>query len=323
MDKSEIRKDYFLDKYVIIAPKRAKRPHKILKKEDDQLANCFFCPTNIGSDEIILQEVKSENGGWDILVTKNKFPALTETNPRAFGSQEIIIETPVHGQEIHEMSLDHIEKLLDVYIDRFVANEAIKGVKYTIVFKNEGGKAGASIAHSHSQVIALPMLPPTLEEESLAFSKYQLENESCPYCDIIKKEEGKSRIIWEDENLFVLAPYASQSPYGAWFIPKRHFKSMNEMTASEKKSFAKALKNVLGKLDEIDVAYNFFFHNAITGMDDYHMHIELAPRPNVWAGLELGTGVIINPIPPEYAAKFYRGEIAFEVEEDKKHLKVG
>lgn len=321
MEKSEIRKDYFLNRYVIIAPKRAKRPHKVLKKAEDQLSSCFFCPDSL-HDETILQEIKGKDGNWDILVTQNKFPALTTENPRAFGSQEIIIESPTHGQEIHEMSLEHIIKLIDVYIDRYNANEAIEGVKYTIVFKNEGGKAGASVSHSHSQVIALPLLPPAVEEESLAFSRYRLEKESCPYCDIIAKEEGKPRVIWEDENIFVLAPFASQSPYGAWFIPKRHFKKMSEINEGEKKSLAKSLKVILGKLDEIDVAYNFFFHNAVSGTDDYHMHLELSPRPNVWAGLELGTGVIINPIPPEYAAKFYRGEVALELTEDKKHIKI-
>lgn len=321
MEKSEIRKDYFLDKYVIIAPKRAKRPHKVSHKEEDQIGNCYFCPQNL-TDEKIKQIVKGENGDWEILVTANKFPALSTNNPRAFGEQEIIIETPKHGVELHELSIEHITKLIDVYIDRYNELEKIPGIKYTIVFKNEGGKAGASIAHSHSQVIALPLLPPSIEEESLAYSKYQLENNSCPYCDIIKKETDKPRVIWEDDHFFGFAPFASQSPYGVWFVPKRHFKSMAEMNEGEKRSLATALKKSLAKLDDIDLAYNFFFHNSVN-KDDYHMHIELAPRPNVWAGLELGTGVIINPIPPEYAAKFYRGEIVIGLDDDKKHIRVG
>lgn len=321
MEKSEIRKDYFLDKYVIIAPKRAKRPHRVPRKDDDQIANCYFCPQNL-KDETIELEIKGENGDWEILVTGNKFPALSLDNPRAFGKQEIIIETPRHGVELHELSVSHIVKLIDVYINRYTELDKIDGIKYTIVFKNEGGKAGASIAHSHSQIIALPLLPPAVEEESLAYSKYQIEHASCPFCDIIKQETDKPRVIWEDEHFFVLAPFASQSPYGAWFMPKRHFREISEMTGSEKKSLAEALKVVLAKLDDIDLAYNFFFHNAVN-KDDYHMHIELAPRPNIWAGFELGTGVIINPIPPEYAAKFYRGEIELELEEDKKHIKIG
>jgi UDPglucose--hexose-1-phosphate uridylyltransferase len=181
----------------------------------------------------------------------------------------------------------------------------IKGIKYVIVFKNEGGKAGASIAHSHSQVIALPLIPPEIKKEYEDYGDYRVEHGSCPFCDAIKTEEGKSRVIWEDKNLFVLSPFASQFPYGAWFLPKRHFKSMDEITESEKASFAKALKIMLAKLDQIDVAYNYFFHNSVNG-EDFHMHLKLEPRPNVWAGLELGTGVIINAVPPEDAAKFYQ-----------------
>ncbi len=304
MDKSEIRKDYFQEKYVIIAPKRAKRPHKILVKEDDQSVLCNFCPDQIEKESIVSKITNHENE-WEVLVIDNKFPALTKDNPRAFGKQEVVIETPEHNKEIHELPINHIEKIIDVYIERFNTLSKINGVRYVIVFKNEGGKAGASISHSHSQVVALPLLPPDIKEEYQSYSNYQVENGTCPYCDIINNESGKRRVIWEDEHFFVVSPFASQYPYGAWFIPKRHFKTMNEMSAGEKKSLATAIKKLLAKLDTIDAAYNYFFHNSVKG-EDYHMHLKLEPRPNIWAGLELGTGVVINPIPPEDATKFYR-----------------
>jgi UDPglucose--hexose-1-phosphate uridylyltransferase len=217
--------------------------------------------------------------------------------------------------------LEEIEIILEVYQERFVSLSNIPGIKYVLVFKNEGGKAGASIPHAHSQVYALSLLPPEIKREFEAYNDYKLEKYSCPYCDIIKKEEGKNRVIWEDDNFFVLSPFASDSPYGAWFIPKRHVKAITELTKTEKKSLAKAMKLVLTRLDDIDVSYNYFFHNA-TESSDYHMNLKLEPRPNVWAGLELGTGIIINPIPPEFAAKFYRDEIKLELTEDKKHIKV-
>lgn len=149
------------------------------------------------------------------------------------------------------------------------------------------------------------MVPPKVIREATATNNYINEKGTCPYCDIIESERGGPRVIWEDENLFVLAPYASESPYGAWFIPKRHLESIGRLKDSEKRSIARAFKKVLGKLDEIDVAYNYFFQNSLDH-DSHHMVIKLSPRPNVWAGLELGTGVIINPVPPEEAARFYR-----------------
>lgn len=302
---SEIRKDYFTDNYVIIAPKRNKRPDAIQKiKDDASCTDCHFCPDNIDQPTILRSGGKGKN--WKVLVLPNKFPALTLDNHKAFGKQEVIIETPEHNKEINELSLEHIEEILDVYISRFETLRNTKGIKYVLVFKNEGGKAGASMAHSHSQIVALPIVPPMIKGEYQSYANYYLENNTCPYCDIIKNEKKeKTRVIFEDENLFVLSPFASNAPYGAWFIPKRHFRLMSEMTVSEKQSFAKAMKKILGKLDSIDYPYNYFFHNAVNS-EDYHMHMKLAPRPNIWAGVELGTGVIINAVPPEDAAKFYR-----------------
>ncbi len=304
MDQSEIRKDYFQNKYVIIAPKRAKRPQKVLKKEEATSTPCYFCPEQVDKEFIVAKDPKAGQA-WKILTVLNKYPALTEDNHEAFGRQEVIIETPDHAKEIHELPLDHIEKIIDTYIDRYEAMKKIEEIKYVIVFKNEGGKAGASIAHSHSQIIALPIVPPDLKTEYEAYADYFVENGRCPYCDIIDKEKKSNLVIWEDSHFFVLSPSASQYPYGAYFLPKRHFKTMSDMNIQEKQSLAKALKKVLAKLDDVDMAYNYFFHSAVNN-EDYHMHLKLEPRPNIWAGLELGTGIIINTVPPEDAAKFYR-----------------
>jgi UDPglucose--hexose-1-phosphate uridylyltransferase len=306
MQKSEIRKDYFLDRYVIIAPKRNKRPDKVAKVPDENAGDCYFCPPLVDTPgrETTVFEKKDEHGKWKIKVIKNKFPALSLDNIKAYGSQELVIETPEHNKEIHELPLNHIEEIIEAYIKRYVALKKMEGVCYVLVFKNEGGKAGASIPHSHSQIYALPMIPPKIADESSAMDDYIRKHNSCPYCDIIKSEKAGPRVIWEDKHLFVLAPYASESPYGAWFIPKRHVHSIDFLTKEEISSFAHALKKLLLKLDEIDVSYNYFFLNSLE-LESHHMIMKLAPRPNVWAGLELGTGIVINPIAPEDAVKFY------------------
>lgn len=307
MTKSEIRKDYFKDEYIIFAPSRSERPQTIENPAVvETTENCHFCPRNF-HDEAITYRDDGYGDDWEVISIVNKFAALTPDNDSAYGQAEVIVETRKHGMDINDFSVDHIVRVFNAYIDRFTNLKNMDGIKHVIVFKNEGGKAGASIAHTHSQVIALPILPPKVEAEAMAYNKYYLEHAICPYCDIIKLETDKSRVIWEDDNLFVLAPYASNSPYGAWFIPKRHIRLISELTRGEKESFAIAMKIVLGKLDEIGVSYNYFVENAIN-REDYHMHIKLAPRPNVWAGLELGTGVIINSILPEHAAEIYRGE---------------
>lgn len=305
--QSEIRKDYFLDRYVVFAPKRLKKPQKVYQKPETKIEKCVFCPPLVDdkTKQIQIKDYFVEGGQWKVKVIGNLYPALTLNNVKAYGEQEIIIETPEHGKEIHELPLDHIEKVFDVYADRYNYLMKKEGICYTIVFKNEGGKAGASIEHSHSQVISLPMIPPKIAHEASAIDDYMKKNNSCPYCDIIKSESGGPREIFSDSHFFVLAPYASESPYGAWFIPKRHIRLLSDLNAEEKRSLAKFFKKILAKLDELDISYNYFFQNSLE-LEPHHLIIKLAPRPNIWAGLELGTGIIINPILPEVAAEFYR-----------------
>lgn len=306
MKKNEIRKHYFQDKYVIIAPKRGKRPHNVKAAGEKYSVqkSCFMCP---GSKEKVVYQIRDDRNGWLVRVLQNAYPALTLDSKYAYGKQEIVVETSEHNKEIHELSIDHIKKILEVYSERFEALSSLPKIRYVLVFKNEGGKAGESIAHAHSQIIALPMLPPLIREEILEVDRYMLENKTCPYCDVIKNEKKSPRVAWEDKNIFVLCPFASESPYGVWFMPKRHVGSLHDMSQEEKSSLAHALKYILAKLDKLDLSYNFFFHNSVEDCG-HHMILKLAPRPNVWAGLELGTGVIINTVPPEDAARFYRKE---------------
>jgi UDPglucose--hexose-1-phosphate uridylyltransferase len=277
------------------------------EKITEPRGTCHFCPDYF-HDEIITYQDNNYSGEWEIVSVVNKFAALSPNNPDAYGQSEVIIETRKHAMDINDFSVDHIVRIFNAYINRFDELRNMDRIKHVIVFKNEGGKAGDSIAHTHSQVIAMPFLPPKNEIEAIAYNKYRLKHATCPYCDVIQKETGKPRVIWEDENLFVLAPYASNAPYAAWLLPKRHVRFLSDLTRSEKESIAMAFKIVLGKLDELGISYNYFVENAIN-QEDYHMHIKLVPRPNVWGGVEMGSGIIINPIAPEYAAKIYRGEI--------------
>src|SRR3972149_11942709 len=144
MKKSEIRKHYFLDRYVVFAPKRNLRPQKISEedkaKKEAAKESCFFC-----SDELtdkIISSVK-EGKKWEIAVIENKFPALTLKNKRAYGKQEVIIETPEHHKEFSDLTIEQIGKVLRVYDQRIEELSKIKGIKYVLVFKNDGGKAGA------------------------------------------------------------------------------------------------------------------------------------------------------------------------------------
>jgi UDPglucose--hexose-1-phosphate uridylyltransferase len=180
-----------------------------------------------------------------------------------------------------------------------------KKLDYILCFKNQGSKAGASIIHAHSQVFATSIVPPELQVEALIVNHYKAEHKTCPYCDIIKKEMKSKRKIFEDKNVAVFTPYASEYHYEVWIFPKRHVDNITLLKPTELKSFATALKLILGKLHTIDLSFNMFLHNVVSNKDQ-HLYLKIQPRDSVWAGVELGSGLIINSVSPELAAKFYR-----------------
>ncbi len=304
---SEIRKHYFRDSYVIIAPKRAVRPHLSDNGQTEKNDVCHFCPHNF-TDEKITYRQDNENHDWEITAVTNKFAAVGTDNPNFSGQAEVIIETRKHGINMGSFSVGHIINIIKAYIDRYNGLMNMDGIKHVSLFKNEGKQAGASLAHAHSQIMAIPLVPPRVTAELMDYNNYKSLNHQCPYCDIIDQESKGPRLVWEDNNFVCFTPYYSELPYETWLMPKRHIDLLSNLSHEEKVSLAKAMKLIIGKLESVNIPYNFFFDNAPNN-DDYHTKLRITPRPNVWAGFELSTGILINPISPEYAAEFYKGNI--------------
>lgn len=302
---SEIRKDYIQEKYVIIAPRRGKRPRdfEILVQKPGHPSPCVFCPNHIESKLIIEQYGEGKN--WQIMVLKNKFPAVTFDNPRAYGVQEVIVETPDPSKQLEEFPKDHIAKLLKVYSDRTEVISKNKRIEYILIFKNNGGRAGASLSHAHSQIFATQFLPPHLLDKSQQAQKYKLKHGTCVYCDVVKKERVGPRFIWEDDLTIAFCPLAPMHNYELWIMPKRHLDNITALTDVERQSFAAILRRMLKKIGELRLPYNYYFHQVIRD-EDQHLYLKITPRGSVWAGVEIGSGVVINPISPEDAATFYR-----------------
>lgn len=302
--RSEFRKAYLLNKYVLITPGRAKRPRDI--KEQTILsrnADCPFCPAQIKSEKLL--DYIGEKNDWQVASIANIFPAVALDNDRAYGTQEVIIETPDHTKELYQLEEAQIEKVLRMYARRTEALSKNEKIDYILCFKNQGSKAGASIIHPHSQIFATHILPPDIHEELGMAQTYRVEKKTCPYCDIIAREMRGARKIIEDDNVAALAPYASEFHYEAWIFTKRHIDNITNMNAAEFKSLAKVLKKILTKLDEIDLSYNYFLHQVVSSRDQ-HFYLKIQPRDSIWAGVELGSGLVINSVPPEEAAAFYR-----------------
>lgn len=306
MKKPEIRKDYIQEKYVIIAPKRGKRPHDTVRPQQAQkkmVTSCIFCPNNLHGVPSLYKKGKDDD--WDINIIANKYPAVSLDNDKAYGQQEVVVETSDHTLELEDLSTEHITDLLDAYSERTKEISKNKEIDYILIFKNDGGVAGASLQHAHSQIFATKFLPPHLLDKSQRQQAYKLKHGNCVYCDVIAKESKSPRLIYKDKNVVAFTPYASMFNYEAWIMPIAHRDNITELTTAEKKSFAKVLKHLLIKIGDLDLPYNFYFHQVIND-NDQHLYMKVVPRGSVWAGVEIGSGLIINPIDPADAAEFYR-----------------
>ncbi|MFA5022307.1 MAG: galactose-1-phosphate uridylyltransferase [Patescibacteria group bacterium] len=311
MQKSEIRKDYIQEKYVIIAPHRGKRPHDIERMQKLQPAKkeeCVFCPERIDKANKVLMTVKKTKEKaepWAIKVINNKFPSVSTKNPKAYGQQEVVVETPHHIKEIEDLSTKRIAEIFRVYAERTSIISKDKKIDYVLIFKNNGGTAGASLQHAHSQIFATSFLPPHLKDKSLRVQAYSLTHGRCIYCDVIQKERKGPRLVFEDKYMIAFCPWAPMHNYEIWLMPKRHIDNITDISEPERNSLAKFLQKILKKINRLGLPYNYYFHQVIHD-NDQHLYLKITPRGSVWAGVEIGSGLIINPISPEEAAKFYR-----------------
>lgn len=314
---NELRKDYILNRWVIIAKERGKRPNDFLKGEADRKDKgpCFFCPGNEHTTPPEISRIE-EDGRWLIRCFPNKFAATTEemkkvrgefTSMAAYGRHEIIVETPDHDMCLGDLKVEHIAKVMDMYSERILENKKHPGIEYALVFKNKGREAGTSLEHSHTQLVALGVVPTAVQDEVEASKRYVNEKNNCPFCDISKTEMKGKRRIFEDKHMAAFAPFASRFSFEAWIMPKRHVTSLEFLDEEERFSLARILKKLVGGLNSSlnYPPYNFYLHIS-PKREDLHFHLELCPRLSKWAGFELGSGMIINTIPPEMAAKHYR-----------------
>lgn len=298
---SEFRPCYLSNEGVIISTGRDKRPNDINKKTSPK---CQFCPAQI-KKEAVVEKIKV--GKISIISEKNKYPVLSLRNKKAYGTQEVIIETQIHEQKMADFSEKHIAGILKMYIKRTKALSKIPGINYILCFKNDGAAAGASLSHSHSQIFASGIIPQDLKKEAEHIAKRRLGKNSCPYCDIVKKESKSPRRIFSDKHIAAFSPYASRFNYEAWIFTQRHVDNITLLTESEIKSLARAIKMITSKIQKLGFSYNYFLHNVVSDPNQ-HFYVKIQPRHNIWAGLELGSGLVINSVSPEDAAAYYRNK---------------
>jgi UDPglucose--hexose-1-phosphate uridylyltransferase len=285
-----VEKDFLLERYSVISESRSKRPHHFEKSAEKSDGVCFFCPGNEKLTPPTLDRYP-ETGDWKIRVFRNKFPALCPP----LGDHEIIVETEKHGKGIEDLSADELVKVFEMYEKRRKLLEA--KYKHVSIFKNVGRDAGASLPHSHTQILATDFVPRIVAAELKAARAYKQKNKSCPWCNLTLSINEKL-IAHESNDSIAFAAQAPRFSYELWLMPKRHVANFSELTKEEALDFCSIIKKVLTKAKEFG-SYNIAFHHG------FHFHLELLPRVAKHAGFELGDGAYIIDVAPEDAAKFY------------------
>ncbi len=323
---SEFRQNFITKEWVIIAPERKKRPHDF-KKEEAQTKipeydkNCPFCPGNYSEKyEETLFEIK-EGNRWLLRVVKNRYSALhPDTEPMrqrekshlkvmGYGFAEVIIESPYHNKNFSNYTLSEIKNILLAYKNRYdTLSHYHPKIDLILIFKNYGRYAGTSLIHPHSQIIATPIVPLSLRTALLEARVFCDEQGICPFCQMIKEEKEQNvRVPYENENFIAICPFASRTPYEVWILPKRH-NAKFDFNDEELTDFADILSKILKALHKIfpDLSYNYIIKSAPIedhNVEYFHWYLEILPRLTMPAGFEMGSGIYINPTPPEEASK--------------------
>ncbi len=327
----ELRRDPTTGKWVIIATERALRPTDFKSEEDVAKGpeGCAFCEGNehLTPPEIVADRREGtlpNSPGWFVRTIPNKFPALKvegELNRHGLGiydmmngvgAHEVIVESPSHYDSFSTLPLEQVERVLWMFRERMLDLRKDARLKYILIFKNKGKKAGASLEHPHSQLIATPVLPDVVKLELDMALKYYQYKERCIYCDIVENElENAERIIDSNEKFVSFVPFAATVPFEIMILPREHISDFGQIKSAEIKFLAKILQNSLKMLETAvkNVPYNLYIHTSPLdnlNISYYHFHIHIVPRLTQLAGFEWGSGFYINPMVPEQAAEFLR-----------------
>lgn len=326
----EFRQNMVSKEWVIIATERAKRPDQFLQKEEEKKLvppyreDCPFCPGNESKTPPSLFSIE-KNGVWSLRVVPNKFAALQShlTTERkhegrflkadGFGIAEVVIETPCHNRTIDTMDLEEVKNTVMAYKERYIALSKIGQIDLITIFRNYGEKAGTSLEHPHSQIIATPIVPPhvrnPLYQSQLACDTFG----DCIYCGMMEEEQRQQvRVVEETKYFLVLCPFASRSPFETRIYPKIHHSSFTSISDEELTEFASVLQDTLKRLSAglNDPDYNYIIRSA--PVEDcevkyHHWYAVIVPKLTTPAGFEIGTGIYINTTLPEQCAEFLRG----------------
>eukprot|EP00262_Sarcandra_glabra_P002845 TRINITY_DN1322_c0_g1_i1.p1 TRINITY_DN1322_c0_g1~~TRINITY_DN1322_c0_g1_i1.p1 ORF type:complete len:356 (+),score=24.95 TRINITY_DN1322_c0_g1_i1:42-1070(+) len=329
----EIRKDTIYNKWVIFSPARSRRPSDFKSKGPNPNSNSSSsssssCPFCIGREHECAPEIfriPENTPDWKIRVIENLYPALRRDldienlNPpgstfessalTGFGYHDVVIETPKHVVRLSDLTAQEIGDVLMAYKKRIEQLSDYELIQYVQVFKNHGASAGASMSHSHSQIIGLPIIPPTVSTRMESMKNCFYKTGKCGLCEIWSVE----LLIDESSHFFSIVPFAASFPFEMWIIPRDHSSHFHELDNDKATDLGHLLKLMLLKLSQQlnDPPFNFMIHTSPlrlipSNLPYAHWFLQIVPQLINVAGFEIGSGCYINPVFPEDAAKILR-----------------
>ncbi len=327
---SELRQNFATKEWVVIATERARRPEEMARHRERKalpplVPTCPFCP---GNEKMTPPEVLRVPAGgaapWRVRVVPNKFSAmsreaqLTRTVHRSrralegFGVHDVIIETPDHSQVLALMPDSYVAEILRIYKTRYDELSLDPRIAHVTIFKNHGIDAGTSLEHSHSQLIATPVISHQVRERFQHALRHFDDYGECMFCQMLEEELAEqTRIVMVSEHFVALELYASPSPFYTHIYPRRHMASFGDVSAAEINDLARMLRSIVAKLYHglADPDFNFTIRSAPAenvGVKYFHWYLSIIPRLTRVAGFELGSGMFINTVLPEAAAEYLR-----------------
>lgn len=334
---------------VLVATARSMRPRKAEEPAPrdtrQHVDTCPFCRSN--EDKTPPQIARfPENNDWQIRIVENLYPVLGNERSQAgfvyglqqaidgYGRHEVIVDHFQHGIAVHEMSREHLARLFHVYQQRMMELYRMDDrLKYVLVFKNFGPAAGASMAHTHSQIIATPVVPQNVYDEVSYSQKYYSRNHQCIFCslidealtfeakiydrdsgEIVRKIDVGQYVIEKGEKFIAIKPFASRYEWEVHILPLHHQDSYLDASQADLDDLANVMQRTMARLDAVigGAQYNYFLHSLPQGEEfkschtSYHWHLEICPRTSIPTGFELGSGLFVNTISPEDAARQLR-----------------
>ncbi len=313
----EIREDYLLNTYSVISSVRAYRPkrEKVSGWDRGSPSKCPFCP---GNEKITPRETDRIGGRkWIARSFVNKYPLFSnkarvssKTNDlhKAFpakGYHEVVVDVRDHFLELEDIPKSAMTKVFSFAFSRWKTLASKRGVKYSLLVKNRGPLSGASIMHSHMQVMGMPFVPRIVREEIVNAEKFYTEHGYSIFDKIIELERDDSRFIYENPGLVAFVPFAPRMNHTVWIVSKRSTPRPGYLADAFKRILI-AMRGYLGNF-----SYNSFVHYPPTNKEKpfYPWHMEIMPRTEKYGGLELGAGDVAIVCPPEKSAKEIRERI--------------